>query len=71
MIFSVSETLQSVEASDLGLDPGAVLSDLSFPKLGVLVLKIWARIFSGNMTCPIANEIGLSLGLLVNAVEGG
>lgn len=37
VLFSVSETLQTVEANELGLSDDTVLNELSFPKLGILV----------------------------------
>ena len=67
--FSVNETLQSIDATEFGLSQDAVVSELSFPKFGILVLKIWARIFTSVTAWPLTNEIGTSLGILVEAVE--
>lgn len=69
VLFSVSETLQTVDASELGLREDTVLNELSFPSLGLLVLKIWARIFSSGKNWPVTREIGESLRLLAEAVE--
>ena len=69
VLFSILETLQSVEATELGLSEDAVVSELSFPTLGLLVLKIWARILSNNTAWAFTNEIGTSLRLLAEEVE--
>nr|POE56458.1 hypothetical protein CFP56_33430 [Quercus suber] len=67
--FSVSETLQSVGAGALGLSDDVDIAGLSFPKLGVLVLKIWARIFSDDTMLAFTHEIGDSLRLLADMVD--
>lgn len=69
VLFSVREALESVSASELGIADDTVLSQLSFPRLGILVLKIWARIFSSSRSWAITQEIGESLRLLAEAVE--
>lgn len=69
VLFSVREALESVSASELGITDDTVLSQLSFPRLGILVLKIWARIFSSSRSWAITREIGESLRLLAEAVE--
>ncbi|KAF2164242.1 hypothetical protein M409DRAFT_56929 [Zasmidium cellare ATCC 36951] len=69
VLFSIKEALESVPASDLGIRDDTVLSQLSFPRLGILVLKLWARIFSSRRSWAITQEIGESLRLLAEAVE--
>lgn len=69
VLFSVREALESVSAVELGITDDTDLSQLSFPKLGVLVLRIWARIFSSSRSWAITQEIGESLRLLAEAVE--
>lgn len=56
-------------ARDLGLADDTVVSGLSFPKLGILVLKIWAWIFTGNTSWALSHEIGEALRLLAETVE--
>ncbi|KAK4498672.1 hypothetical protein PRZ48_009182 [Zasmidium cellare] len=67
VLFSIKEALESVSASELGISEDTVLSQLSFPNLGILVLKIWARIFSSSRCWAITQEIGESLRLLAQA----
>lgn len=70
---SISEVLQSIDASELGLPDDVVISELSLSKLGilaVLVLRIWARLFTNVTAWPLTNEIGTSLRLLAEAVDG-
>lgn len=66
----MNEALESVEGSEFGLVGCKDVSDLDLCRLGIVVLKIWARVFRGNALWAVIDQIGESLQLLAEHLEG-
>lgn len=62
----IVEALQTVEPAELALHDGVNVQQLPTTALGVAILKIWAKTFSGNNMWPIIELVAKSLGRLAD-----
>jgi hypothetical protein len=65
----VDETRQSINLEQLGVTSQMEVSALQPSQLCTIVLRIWARVFSGNFMWAIISHIGSALEQLAQLIE--
>ncbi|KAI4759680.1 hypothetical protein E4T52_06601 [Aureobasidium sp. EXF-3400] len=65
----VDETRQSINLEQLGVTSQMEVSALQPSQLCTIVLRIWARVFSGNFMWAIIDQIGSALEQLAQLIE--